>query len=543
MTWVVEVTGFGLGAAQTLVFAMGPGVAFTDHTFAPSGFVSWRSATQKVSVAREGGVVLSSDGGELILQNLPNDISQAGPLDALADYAWQNRRANLYSVTGALWSSRVLVDTALLQQPVVNLVAAGDLQSTLIFALRDPRAGLDVPLQNTKFLGTNVATAGVEGAADLKGKPKPILYGVVSNISPPRVNADQLIYQVADKGTSISILCVRDGGLGLTAGTIRGSLASLQSNTPPPAGYDVYSGAEGTFFKLGSRPVFQVMCDAQEGAAEANRTHAQVWNRFRQERCGNVVGDITAGSITACDALAAHEVGFWWSEDTTCLAAMNEILTSLSGFEVQGFDLKWSITKLVAPSGTTVLDFLPLAQTSALTSKSRALKSLTRVRADFAPDGAPPWRVNVQWGRNYTVMNEADFAGAAPQRLRDKFALEYRTETATDTGVWDPTTQTGPWINAPELTIRTAYQPGADGLSCPHAAAEAQALLDLYDASKNAYQIDFTPEVTDQIIAGNVVSLTYPQFLSAGPKFLVMWSQLVVAKEIANMTLLLGLQT
>lgn len=739
MTWVVSITGFDTSGpgVTTKTYSMGAGLAFTDAAYAPSGFVSWRSPNQKVSVAQAGGVTLSADTGMLVIQNLPNDIGSAGPLDALADWAWQNRAAYLYWISDGTWANRQLVDVAVLQQPFATLVSGGDVQSSLQFQLRDPRYALAVPLQPTKFLGTNAAGQGVEGEADIKGQVKPILYGVVSNISPPRVNASQLIYQVADK--SATILCVRDGGLGLSIGTIRGSLASLQANAPTPGTYDSYAGAEGTFFKLGTTPVFSVTCDAREGtqgaartnlcsrsaargdavwskvnhsvtsdntaapdgsvamdlitrtstangysaqsavkAASAitytwsenvkkssgnffamhlqgassanradvcfnistgvismaaivtgaftgasaaivpdgnggwwvsltatsdtsaviswtdststvsqavdgtgsasgsaawvwaaqlevgafrtqyiatnaaaatdqdmsNRTHSQIWSRFRQERCGNVSVDLVGASITAADVADPNEVGFWWNAAVTQLDAVNEILTSLSGYEVQGFDLKWSIAKLVAPTGTTVLDFVVVGPTSQLTAKNRAIRNLTRVRPDFAPDGAPPYRCTVNWGRNYTTMSEANFAGAAPQRLRDKFALEYRAETCTNTAIWDPVGLTGPWMNAPELKINTAYQPGNDSLTAIHAKAEAGRLEALYGANKGQYQLDFTPRVTDQILAGMVCSIAYPQLgLSGAPLFTVLQSALVVEKELARMSLVLGLQT
>lgn len=542
MTWVVEVQGYDTSGpgATTLRFSMGAGVAFSDAAYAPSGFVSWKSASQRVDVSKGGGVTLSSDGGQLIIQNLPNDIAEAGPWDALADWAWQNRAASLYWVPAAIWANRVLTDIATLMQPDVVLQADGSLQSTLVFKLRDPRAGLAVPLQPTKYAGDNAGGMGVEGELDIKGKPKPVLYGVVSNISAIRVNASQLIYQVAD--ASASILCVRDGGLGLAAGTARGTLASLQANSPVPGSYDTYAGVEGTFVKLGTTPVFQITIDAQEGTPSSNRTHAQIWSRLRQDRCATTGGDLVAASITACDVAAPDEVGFWWPDEITRLDAMNEILTSLSGYEVQGLDLKWSIAQLDAPSGTTSLDFLVVSPTTEKTSKSRAIKKLLRVRPGFAPDGAPPYRVNVQWGRNYTVMNEADFAGAAPQRLRDKFAQEFRTETASDSAVWDPVALTGPWIDAPELTVSTRYQPGADFLSCPQAATEAARLLALYDITKGFYQLDFTPVPGDNVIPGSIHSITYPQFLSLGPKFVALWGQLTVESEVANMSILLGFQ-
>lgn len=542
--WVVSIQGFdpsGPGLT-TLQFAMGAGIAFTDAPYCPSGLTFWLGVNQRLDVAKEGGVTLAADAGKVVIQNLPTDISLAGPWDALVDWSWQNRLASLYWVPAKVWADRQLVSLGVLEQPVATLPSPSSPDSTLTFPLRDPRAGLAVPLQPTKYAGNNSGGTGFEGESDLAGKPKPILYGVVSNIPGVRVNASLLIYQVAD--VSASVLCVRDGGLGLTPGTVRGSQASMQANSPAPGTYDVYAGSEGTFIRLGTTPVFQIGIDAQEGTPAANRSHAQIWSRFRQGRCGNVSGDLNAASVTACDALDNNEVGFWWGAETTRLDAMNEILTSLSGYEVQGFDLKWSIAKLVAPSGTTQLDFCVLSPTSALTAKNRPLISILRVRPGFAPDGAPPYQVIVNWGRNYQVFQEANFAGAAPQRLRDKFKLEYRSATATDTAIWNPVTSTGPWLNAPALTVNTAYQPGPDSLTSPQATAEAARLLVLYGANKAQYQISFVPRTTDQVSVGAVCSLTHPQMgLSTGPLFRVLQGALTVSSEVATMALVLGFQT
>lgn len=701
MAWVVQITGFDTSGPglTTKVFAMGAGIAFPDSTYAPSGFFSWKSANQKVDVAASGGVTLAADAGQLVLQNLPDDISLSGPLDALAFWAWQYRMAYLFWIGDGTWAGRQLVDTAMLEQPIAPLVSNGTVQSNLTFPLRDPRALLGVPLQPTKYLGTRtnlllysqdftnavwalsncsigsaisdpwggtaansiinasgfaasssqtiagLATSsltftasvwlkagtlggdvtlslrdgagtvagtvtvtptagwvrysltatfpsgavsgltfriapvrvagsvglttliaggqlesgsamttyiastsaaavqiGIEGGADVQGKPKPILYGIVSNIPGVRVNAALLLYQVAD--AAATILCVRDGALALNAGTVRGSIASILATNPAPGTYDIYSGVEGTFVRLGTTPIFGLGIDAAEGTPASNRTHAQIWSRMRTQRCGNVSGDLVAASIAAADALDANEVGWWFPDETTQLDMINSVLTSFSGYEVQGFDGKWTFAKLVAPSGTTVLDFTYVTPTSLLTMKNRAIRSLTLVRPGFAPDGAPPYLVNVQWGQNYQAMSPSQFAGAAPQRLRDKFGQQWRTETAINRTIWDPVALAGPWPNAPQLTVQTGYQPGADGLTCPQAQAEATRLVALYSANKPQYQLDFTPRPTDQINVGDVTSLTYAQLgLSTGPLFRVLQSALTVENELPRMSLVIGFQT
>lgn len=548
MPWVVELNGVDPsdGVAKTRVFSLGAGYAFTDSTFAPSGLMSWRSPTQKIDVSKEGGVTLSSDAGQIVIANTPPDITSAGPWDVLRTWAWHGRRANLY-YTADTWANRVLIATGTLQQPVAVLnVGGSSIASSFQFPLRDPRAPLSAPLQPTKYLGNNTGGTGVEGDADLKGKPKPVLYGVVSNIPGVLVCKEKAVWQLADRAAFV--LCAREGGAAFTAGTARGSLASLLSTTPAAGTYDTYAGSEGTFVRLCNPTAqFPVTFDAYEGATAADRTHAQLWQRIRTQRCDNVSGDITAASVTATDVLAPDEVGFWFAEETTRLDVINEVLTSLSGYEVLGFDSKWSIAQLRSPSGATVLDFLTLTPTSTLKTKSRPIVGLTMVRPGFAPDGCPPYRVNVNWGKNYTLMSRSDFVGGiivqAP-RLVDKFAVEFRTETALNTAIWNPATATGPYPQAPQLTINTGYQPGVDNLTCPQAAAEATRLLTLYSAMPGQFQLEFIPAATDRVLPGDVVSVTYAQMgLSGGPLFRVLQAGWVLDEKGPQATLVVGFQT
>lgn len=543
--YVVQVTGYDVGGAvaRTFVFAMGAGLAFTDAAYAPGYFFSWNSPSQKVNVSKDGGVQLSADSGQLVIQNVPKDISSAGPLDALMDYAWFGRYAQVFWISDGTWATRALIAQGMLEQPVATLQVDTGYQSNLAFTVRDPRAVLSVPAQPVKYLGNNAAGAGVEGEADIKGKPKPILYGLVSNIPGVRVNQQKLIYQLADK--AVTVLCARDGGAGLTAGVVRANVASLQANIPTPGTYDYCAVADGTYVRLGSSPAFTVTFDAAEGALSSDRTHAQVWKRMRMERCANLIGVIDGASVTALDVLDANEVGFWFADDANQIDLINAVLTSCSGYEIQALTGIWSIAKLVAPSGASVID-LCLVRSSPLapmTVKNRAIVTLGRARPDFAPDGAPPYRVSVNWGQNYTVMAATDFAGVATQRLRDKFGQQWRTETATNLAIWNPTTLVGPWPNAPELTVDTGYQPGVDNLTCPHAATEATRLVTLYSALKAQYLVTFLSEVTDALLPGAVVTLTHPQGLSGGPLFLVLQSSLKLEDSQRKDALVLGFQT
>jgi hypothetical protein len=148
--------------------------------------------------------------GDLVLLN-PD-----GALDYLLDYAFDGRVITVYTGEddGAFPSgfAELLVGT---------MEQAEFTRTEVRLKIRDRQAELDVPLQGTLYAGDNTLPAGLEGVADLKGKPKPVCYGVVKNISPPCVNTSKLIYQVND-GAVVAIPDVRDSGITL-AYTLRGA--------------------------------------------------------------------------------------------------------------------------------------------------------------------------------------------------------------------------------------------------------------------------------------------------------------------------------
>lgn len=541
MPLVIEMTGYNVarGVDVTCRFSLGAPVNTTDVGPIPSGALSWRSASQKIDVSKSGGLSVGVDLGQVVLNNSPKDVYSAGPWDALADYIWQGKTVSLYRLDGTTWADATLVAFGTLEQPGANLSQRGDGTSTLVWPLRDPRSTLDVPLQTKAYGGSNVDGVGVDGDADIKGRRRPIIYGVVSNTTPVRVNPQKLIFDLCD--AAATILCVRDGSLSLTPGTMRATLASLQDNDPGASKYDWYAGAEGTYIRLGSSPTFQLTADVQEGATYADRTHAQIWKRIRQERCGNVAGDFNTASIAAADLVAPNECGFYWASQESCREAVDEVLESLMGYEVLGFDGKWKIGSIAKPEGTPKVDISILGPNSRLKASSRPMRSLTRVQPNSAPNGAPPHKVTVRWGRNYTIMRDADFAGAAIDRLRDKFSEEWRSEVAVNTTIWDPDEQTGLWRYSGEITVNTGYQPGDDGVTCPHAAELAEDLLDLYSAFRAQYQVEIEPDVADRILPGDVVRLTHPQFgLSGGSLFLVFQAGLAVDNNRLVSELVLG---
>jgi hypothetical protein len=118
--------------------------------------------------------------------------------------------------------------------------------TSFVTTMEQPECGLDTitlktrdqfytvaaaPLQTNKYLGNNALPAGLEGTAELAGKPKPVCLGVVKSVPAPCVNTSKLIYQVND-GAVNSIDAVRDRGVALAQGHAWSDAGTIGSGTP-----------------------------------------------------------------------------------------------------------------------------------------------------------------------------------------------------------------------------------------------------------------------------------------------------------------------
>ena len=206
--------------------------------------------------------------GDLVLSN------EDGALDFLEDYAFDGRSITQYrGDEGSAFPggyTKVLVAT--MEQAIPD-------RRSYRIKIRDRQDEVDVPLQTTKYAGNNALPAGLEGVAgDLKGKPKPLLYGVVKNIAPPQVNTSKLIYQVND-GVVDSIDEVYDAGIRLTK-----TPHSWQLETSPTAfairslGYDPgadrwVAGGTGAWYSDDDGATWT----ASGGGLGANNVEAVLW--------------------------------------------------------------------------------------------------------------------------------------------------------------------------------------------------------------------------------------------------------------------------
>ena len=223
--------------------------------------------------------------GEVVLVNTD------GALDALTTYGFDGRQIMI---------KRGLALGATLAS-VVLLAACGMEQATsswdeVAIRIKDRKQELNVPLQANKYGGTNVLPNGVDGTADIQGKPKPLLFGTVKNATPVLVNTSKLIYQLHD-GVLATVTGVYDKGIPLAAGTPYTSQADMEANAPAAGQYRAWLA--GGAVRLGAAPAGVVTADAAEGATEADRSAAKLAQRLAARAIAT--GDIDAADITALD--------------------------------------------------------------------------------------------------------------------------------------------------------------------------------------------------------------------------------------------------
>lgn len=180
--------------------------------------------------------------GELVLAN--ND----GSLDGLIAYGFDGRAITIKlgivtpSDGGVPTWTTVLKGT--MEQPEFSW-------DKVTIAVRDRQFEIDIPIQRNKYGGTNSLPNGLDGVAtDLKGKPKPKLYGTAYNMDLPFVNTSRLIYQISDSLVT-SVGAVYDRGAALTTGTLR-SLALMNLGSQPftftvDTGTDVATTSTNTY--------------------------------------------------------------------------------------------------------------------------------------------------------------------------------------------------------------------------------------------------------------------------------------------------------
>lgn len=217
----------------------------------------------RAELPRECYGQIKSTFGQIVLANAD------GALNNLAWAGLGGQTATvLYGDSDAARSTFVTVLVSTVQQAVVD-------RAQVQIRLSGIDNVLQRPLLVNTYAGSNSLPNGLEGVAtDLKGRPKPKLYGRVFNLAPPCVNTSRYIYQVHDPNgpnayngsqpDTLAVSAVRVRGLPLSAGANYTNQADMETNAPAANQYRVWPA--GGMFRLGTAPAGLVTCDAERQA-------------------------------------------------------------------------------------------------------------------------------------------------------------------------------------------------------------------------------------------------------------------------------------
>lgn len=429
--------------------------------------------------------------GEVVLVN--ND----GALDYLLGYGFAGFTITITRGTMAPNQSTPTWSTVL-----VGTMDSVDFSwSEISVKVRDRQQELTKPLQSTLYGGTNALPAGLDGVAtDIKGAGKPILFGKVYNVNPPRVNTTRIIYQISD-GLIQSIDAVYDRGASLTAGSAYSSQSDMETNAPTAGQYRVWLNAAGSYIRLGSEPAGTVTVDATQGATTADRTPAQLMKAVLL-KAGISSGDITAADVTALDTAANYESGYWFSGDpngpgTEVMDALANSAGAWWGVDRLG---KFRMRQVAAPSAVDSVGTLSVVE----------IVKVDRVRSSDQGRGVPAWQVSLNYARMFEV--QTDLAAAVGAVLKTDRAVEWRTVVSNDATV---KTQ---WPKAVEISFDTHL------ISAANAATEAARRLGLYKVRRDTLQtrVKLSDALAAVIDLGVTIVVEVPRFgMSSGKPYIV----------------------
>jgi hypothetical protein len=405
-----------------------------------------------------------------------------GALDGLLrDYALDGRPARLY--IGRRTDPRAAF--GLVFSGVISSVF-GDLNDIRL-SLSDGISKLEQSIQATVYAGSG----GLEGGADLAGKPKPIAYGEIFNVSPPLVDSTKLIYQAHD-GPLSDVPAVYDRGVLLTKGADYGSQSDLETTAPAAGTYRVYKA--GGYFRLGAAPDGTVTCDVlgdASGAGYIDR-HADIMLRILVDRAALFSTELEPGSFSALNTAAAGSCGIWiGTEVRTVAEVIDELLLSagaFGGFSRQGV---FTVDQVATPGGIVA---------GVITEEE--IGSLERSQL---PPAVEPviWRAALGYQKNYTAQR--DLAASVPAARVAFAAEEQRVVSVSDSSIKSRRLLARDL--GPEATL---YVDQAD------ADAEVQRRFDLWSVPRAAYRITTRPTSLPREL-GDDVELTHSRFgLSSG---------------------------
>jgi hypothetical protein len=483
-------------------FASEPPATLPGDLMAPQTVVPWRIATAAYATGptddpphatwyprilgdievSQSGMDALGIGGRLALGVADIDAWNADrAVDAIARYGTADGRAATVRVVDVRDARLGDFGTALggtqiaFRGIVQRIEHHGDERARI--TVTDAAERLATPLQPTRYAGTG----GLEGDADLAGKPKPILIGQRFNVPAVYLGNVDLgdgalpTYQIHWRAVQ-SIPAVR----------IRGVQQVEVTGTAPTVGEYRAWEADGVF-QIGSSPDGAVTADALGDADPVYvSTTAGVVRRLVQSLGPAMTDDeLQIGTFDLAEADLPGAVGYWrGADETTAAAAIEEIVAGSGAIVCGGRDGALRIVDPLARGlaqfslgAGQIIDIQPVPMPAALRPSPRT------VAIDWRPNAAPL----------------TDMAGSVDTERAALSAAALGPARAVSATITSRVAQ------ARDMRLRGLYHDEADAL------ARAERWREFFENGPRAFRI-VTDRYLGQMEVGALGAVSYPAF-------------------------------
>jgi hypothetical protein len=425
-------------------------------------------ARRELPLSPEAGTRVGASWGDVVLLN-PRVASGVGYWDSIvAGYAIDGRRVRIL-LGEREWDAdrQIWLDPPYSRfRPVFTGVAIGWFNEGEIVrvALRDSLYPAEVALDTGFYTGAG----GLDGSADIAGKPKPKTRGQVQNISPVLVDPAYWLYQFNDGAGLVDAVYER-GLAGYTSGGDVATGAALLAAVGAAGSYKTCL-AEGLIrlYPAGTSPAGAMTCDVRGSFPDGSyrdRAALLVAHLLLQDALVPEAS-LDMGSFTALDALLPSVSGLYLPDPTTAVEAADQLARGLGAVIGTDRSGRAAIYRLSPRVGNPLVT-LTTSEIVAVTAR-RLPETIVQ----------PNWRRTVAYARNYTVQT-SDLPATVEANHRAFIATEYRLAA---------------WADA---ALRTAYLRAIDGPVVPtllYNSADAEALAEhlgsLWGAPRSCYDVE-----------------------------------------------------
>lgn len=288
--------------------------------------------------------------------------------------------------------------------------------------VRDWTFLLDQPLQTNLYAGSG----GAEGGDDLEGKPKPLCFGRVRNMTPPLVDSTNVIYQVHD-GTVYAIDGVFESGASITLDAGVGTGGDVVDYTAlvaasVTAGQYATCKAEG-LFKLGSSPTGLITADVRGDVVGGDYVNGvdTVVQRILFTRAGLEEARVNKTSFAQLATSASGEMGWFIGHQSRPSTAevVDAIVRGVAGFWGAGRDGRIRAGRLSVPENV---------------SPVYALDEISILDLRIEDQPIPRYRQRVAYKPNWTP-GQVDLAASVTASRRQFLTERERSVGSIDTTV------------------------------------------------------------------------------------------------------------